>query len=136
MWRCVSPCLGPTWPLFSCWGCLRKVSVALIYSLGTQSSRKLGSDQPEQVSQPVRVSSQGQGVSCLSQTRAAGLRAALLGMTECHPAAGVTQQPLLLTTLQVQGVVNYAPEEENAESMIPEILWTDPPGGSNFGFEP
>lgn len=86
MWPCEGPCLCPTWPLFFCWGTgeLRNVSTALVYSLGTQSSRKLSSDQREQGSQPVRVSSQGRGVSCLSQARAAGLRAALLGMTECH----------------------------------------------------
>lgn len=62
------------------------MSTALMYSLGTQSNQKRGSDQPEQVSQPVRGSSKGRGVSCLSQVRAAGLRAALLGMTEWHPA--------------------------------------------------
>lgn len=83
MWPCEGPCLCPTWPLFFCWGTgeLRNVSTALVYSLGTQSSRKLSSDQREQGSQPVRVSSQGQGVSCLSQARAAGLRAALLGVS-------------------------------------------------------
>lgn len=58
VWRCDGPGLGPTWPLSSCWGNLGNVSTALVDSLGTQSSWKVGSDHPEWVSQAVRVSSQ------------------------------------------------------------------------------